>query len=114
MRLFLPFLARRDRQRVHVAGDGLRDEARGDRRAVVVQHRAQPRRVDLELVDQQRAHLRVAVLFDDEDAGRGPAMNSRTLAGNGKARSRIASRWMPARLPALSSASSIAGAVEPK
>jgi hypothetical protein len=42
------------------------DEARGDRRAVVVQHLDQPGRVDLQLVDQQRAHLRVAVLLDHE------------------------------------------------
>jgi hypothetical protein len=49
------------------ADDGDRDEARGDRRAVVVQDRHQLRRIDAEFVDQQRAHLRVAVLLDDED-----------------------------------------------
>jgi len=43
------------------------DEACGDRRAVVVQHRLQLRGVDLLLGDDQRAQLRVAVLLDDED-----------------------------------------------
>ena len=33
-----------------------------------MQHRLEPRRVEVELVDQQAAQLRVAVLFDDEDA----------------------------------------------
>ena len=40
-------------------------------------------------------------------------MNARTLSGNGKARSRSASTWMP-DFRQRSSASSIAGLVEPK
>ncbi len=44
----------------------LDDEAGGDRRAVVVQHRCQPRRIHPALVDDQHAHLRIAVLFDHE------------------------------------------------
>src|SRR5690606_10962105 len=42
------------------------NEPRGDRRAVVVQHRHQPRRVDAEFVDQQRAQLAIPVLLDHE------------------------------------------------
>src|SRR5215207_7552437 len=47
--------------------DLARDEAGGDRRAVVMQHRNEPRRIDAALVDEQRLHLRVAVLLDQED-----------------------------------------------
>lgn len=43
-----------------------RNETRGDGCAVVVQDRNQVRGVDSELVDQQRAHLSVPVLFDYE------------------------------------------------
>src|SRR3954467_12782138 len=49
------------------AGDLVGDEARRDRRAVVVHDRDQPRRVDRALVDQKRAQLPVAVLLDHED-----------------------------------------------
>ena len=49
-------------------GDRLDDEARGDRRAVVMQDRHEPGRVDLQFGRQQGAHLLVAVLLDDEDA----------------------------------------------
>src|SRR5690348_1734591 len=52
--------------RAHVLADRACDEARGDRRAVVVQDRDQPRGIHVELLDQQRAQLRVAVLFDYE------------------------------------------------
>ena len=38
--------------------DGLGDEARGDRRAVVMQDRHQPHRVDAAFVDDQRAQIR--------------------------------------------------------
>src|SRR5688500_10332577 len=48
-------------------GDFLGDEARGDRRAVVVQDRDQARRVDAGVVDEQGLDLRIAVLLDDED-----------------------------------------------
>src|SRR5471032_361165 len=44
--------------------DGAGDETRGDRRAVVVQDRHQPDRIDTVLVDDQRTQLRVAVLLD--------------------------------------------------
>src|SRR5687768_17287628 len=47
-------------------GDFLGDEARGDRRAVVVQDRDQARRVDAGVVDHQGLQLRVAVLLDHE------------------------------------------------
>ena len=42
------------------------DEPRGDRRAVVVQDRHQPRRIDAAFVDEQRSQLRIAVLLDHE------------------------------------------------
>ena len=44
----------------------MRSSPRGDRRAVVVQDRHQPRRVHLLLGRQQRAQLRIAILLDDE------------------------------------------------
>ena len=47
--------------------DRLGDEAGGDRRAVVMQDRHEPHRIDADLVDDQRAKLRVAVLFDHVD-----------------------------------------------
>jgi hypothetical protein len=50
----------------HSSGDRVDDESRRDRRAVVVQDRLELRRVDLLLVDQHHAQLRVAVLLDDE------------------------------------------------
>ena len=43
------------------------DEARGDRRAVIVQDRHQADRIDAAFVDDQRAQLGVAVLLDHED-----------------------------------------------
>jgi hypothetical protein len=52
---------------VEVVADRVGDEARGDRRAVVVQDRHQPHRIDAAFVDDQRAQLRVAVLLDHED-----------------------------------------------
>src|SRR6516165_6530929 len=60
-------LAERDNlEPIDLVGDGVGDEARGDRRAVEVQHAGQLRRVDLQLVDQQRTQLTVAVLLDHE------------------------------------------------
>src|SRR5688572_89028 len=50
----------------HDLGDFAGDEARGDRRAVVVQDRDQARRVDAGVVDEERLQLRVAVLLDHE------------------------------------------------
>ena len=49
-------------------GDGVGDEARRDRRAAVVQDGVELRRVEREIARHQRAHLRVAVLLDDEHA----------------------------------------------
>ena len=43
------------------------DVAGGDRRAVIMQDRHQPHRIDAAFVDDQRAQLRIAVLLDDED-----------------------------------------------
>ena len=42
------------------------NEARGDRRAVIMQDFHQLLRIDLKLIDQKRAQLGVAVLLDDE------------------------------------------------
>src|SRR6185295_6288663 len=55
-----------DIERGNDLGDFLGDEARGDRRAVVVQERDQVGRVDAGVVDQQGLELRVAVLLDHE------------------------------------------------
>src|SRR5580658_10426860 len=52
---------------IQVIPDGLGDEARGNRRAVVMHDRNQPHWIDAELVDDQRAQLAVAVLLDDID-----------------------------------------------
>src|SRR6266496_2849305 len=60
-------LQRREGDDGEHVGDRLDDEAGGDRGAVVMQDRDEPRRVDLTLGGQQRAHLRVAVLLDDKD-----------------------------------------------
>ena len=54
-------------QLVEMVADRLGDEAGGDRRAVVMQDRHQPHRIDAAFVDDQRAQLRVAVLLDHED-----------------------------------------------
>jgi hypothetical protein len=54
----------------HARGDRLDDEARRDRRAVVVEDRLEPGRIDLLLVDQHHAQLGVAVLLDDEHRSR--------------------------------------------
>src|SRR5579884_2605565 len=48
-----------------VRADRLGDEARRDRRAVVVQDRHELGGVDAEFVDEQRAQLAVAVLLDE-------------------------------------------------
>ena len=50
-----------------MVADGLGDEARRDRRAVVMHDRHQPHRIDTELVDDQRPQLAVAVLLDHID-----------------------------------------------
>ena len=50
-----------------MVADGAGDEARGNRRAVIVQDRNQPDRIDAVLVDDQRAKLRIAVLLDHID-----------------------------------------------
>ena len=47
-----------------MVADGAGDEARGNRRAVIVQDRHQPDRIDAVLVDDQLAQLGVAVLLD--------------------------------------------------
>ena len=51
--------------------DLLDDETRRDRRAVIVQHGDQARRIDLALIDQQGLQLGVAVLLDHEHPGVG-------------------------------------------
>src|SRR4051812_22672233 len=58
---------RGDLELILVVANRFGDEACGDRRAVVVQDRYQPHRVDAILVDDQRAKLGVAVLFDHID-----------------------------------------------
>src|SRR6266536_3280691 len=55
---------RGDLQMVLMVADGVGDEARGDRRAVIVQDRHQPHRIDAVLVDDQLPQLGVAVLLD--------------------------------------------------
>src|SRR5258708_35107436 len=55
-----------DLERVEMVADRARNEARGDRRAVVMQDRHQADRVDAALVDDERAQLAVAVLLHDE------------------------------------------------
>src|SRR5580700_10556326 len=50
---------------IQVIPDGLGDEARRDRRAVVMHDRKQPARIDAELVDDDRAQVAVVVLVDD-------------------------------------------------
>src|SRR6476469_1268537 len=57
---------RRHLQSLEMVADRVRDEARGDRRAVVVKDRHQADRIDAAFVDDQRAQLGVAVLFDHE------------------------------------------------
>src|SRR5260370_1101566 len=57
---------RPDVEHRQLLADLAHDESRGDRRAVIVQHRDELRRIDDQLVHQQRAQLRVAVLLDDE------------------------------------------------
>ena len=52
---------------VLVIADRIRDEARGDRRAVKMQDRHQPYRIDAVLVDDQLPQLAVAILLDDVD-----------------------------------------------
>ena len=65
----LSFLIGRTLRAATISRDFLGDEARGDRRAVVVQDRDQARRVDAGVVDQQGLELRVAVLLDHEHLG---------------------------------------------
>src|SRR5215831_14572480 len=52
--------------RIQMLPDRAGDETRRDRRAVVMQDRYDPHRVDATLVYDQRAQLRVAVLLDQE------------------------------------------------
>ena len=47
-----------------MVADRARDEARGDRGAVIVQDRHQAYRIDAVFVDDQLTKLRIAVLFD--------------------------------------------------
>src|SRR2546430_10170249 len=54
-----------DLERVEMVADRVRNEARGDRRAVVMQDRHQADRVDAAFVDDERAQLAVAVLLHD-------------------------------------------------
>src|ERR1700722_17267970 len=58
---------RRDFQGIELVADRARDEARRDRRAVIVQHRHEANGIDAALVDDERAQLGVAVLLDHED-----------------------------------------------
>ena len=89
------------------------DEARGDRRAVIMQDRDEARRIDAAFVDQQRAHLGVAVLLDHEDlVVRVDEVDApRRVNGKGAHPQRVE---MDALRFQRASASSIAGAVEPK
>jgi len=54
-------------QACDAVGDFLRNEARGDRRSVVMNDRHQARRTYPGLVDQQGGQLSVQVLLEDED-----------------------------------------------
>src|SRR5207253_1202156 len=58
---------RLDFEGIEMGGNSRRDEARRDGRAVVMEHRYEAGRVDRALVDNQHAHLGVAVLLDHED-----------------------------------------------
>src|SRR5262249_25687459 len=55
------------RQLVEVIADGFGDETGGNGRAVIMQDRHKSYRIDPAFVDDQRAQLRVAVLFHHED-----------------------------------------------
>ena len=59
-------LRKGDVERRQSSGDLANDKAGGDGRAVIVKDGDKLRRVDIALVDQQHAHLAVAVLLDDE------------------------------------------------
>ena len=99
-------------QRVEMVADGAGDEAGGDRRAVVVQDRHQPRRIDAAFVDQQRAQLRVAVLLDHEhEVVLGDEVGDVLVEREGAHAQHV--EPMAVAPPACSIASSIAGAVEP-
>ena len=89
------------------------DEARGDRRAVVVQDRHQPHRIDAAFVDDQRAQLGVAVLLDHEhEVVLVDEVGRRWVEREGADAQPVE---LGARAPrAMPIASSIAGAVEPK
>src|SRR4051812_26809495 len=50
-----------------MVADGTGGERGGNRRAVIMQDRHQPDRIDAVLVDDHRAKLRVAILLDDVD-----------------------------------------------
>ena len=74
-----------------MVADGVGDETRGNRRAVIRQDRHEPYRINAVLVDDQSPQLAVAVLLDDVDeivvGDEAP-----TLEWNGKARMRRRSR----------------------
>ena len=47
--------------------DHMADEARRDRAAVIVQHRNEAPGIKIKFIDEQVAHLGIAVLLDDEN-----------------------------------------------
>jgi hypothetical protein len=95
-----------------VVADGAGDEARGDRRAIIMQDRDQPNRIDAVLVDDQLPKLGVAVLLHYVhkimvgDEARDAGMERESADAQ-------AIELMPARFQSPI-ASSIAGEVEPK
>jgi hypothetical protein len=72
---------------------------------------AQPARVDLEFVDQQAAHLRVAVLLDHEDL---VVVGDEVAPPSGRGRPQPHRVHVDASASSTSSASRMAGAVLPK
>src|SRR5687767_3346610 len=78
------FFDRADIERRDDLRDLLLDEARGDRRAVVVQDGDERSGVDAGVVDEQSLQLRVAVLLDDEHLRvRGDEVEDLVLEGKG-------------------------------
>ena len=112
--MVLPFsrydLAQRGHlQRLEMVADRVRDEARGDRRAVVVKDRHQADRIDAAFVDDERANSRSR--FSTTNTKSWSATKLVTLEWNGKARTRRPVERVAASIRWI--ASSIAGEVEP-
>ena len=96
-----------------MVGDRVDDEARGDRRAVVVEDGMSRAGSSAHFVDQQRAQLGVAVLLDDEDlVVLGDEVDDLVGEGEGAQAQRVEVDAVARRAPRAPRR--IAGAVEPK